>query len=64
MKSMDDDIKSKVVEDTNELDRNKGGLLTIYLSITKYMVASNMECREVTEEWIHKFNILTLMVKM
>ena len=64
MKSMDDDIKSKVVEDTNELDRNKGGLLTIYLSINNHMVASNMECHEVTEEWIHKFNILTLMVKM
>ena len=50
MKSMDDDIKSKVVEDMNELDRNKGGLLTIYLSITRHIVASNMECLEVTEE--------------
>ena len=58
MKYMDDDLKSKIIEDMNNLNKNKQGPITIYLSIIKYMVASNVESREATEEWIHKFDIL------
>ena len=58
MNSMDDDLKLKVVEDMNKLDENKQGPITMYLSMTKHMVASNAESREATEEWVRKFNIL------
>ena len=58
MNSMDDDLKLKVVEDMNELDENERGPITMYLSMTKHMVASNAESREATEEWVRKFNIL------
>ena len=58
MNSMDNDLKSKVVEEMNELDKNERRLITMYLSIIKHMVASNTESRKATEEWIRKFRIL------
>ena len=55
---MDDDLKLKVVEDMNKLDENEQGPITMYLSMTKHMVASNAESCVATEEWVRKFNIL------
>ena len=42
----------------SELDENERGPITMYLSMTKHMVASNAESCEATEEWVRKFNIL------
>jgi GMP synthase PP-ATPase subunit len=50
MKSTNDDLKLKVVEDINELYENEQGQITMYLSITKYMVVSNAESHNATEE--------------
>ena len=58
MKSMDDNLKSKVVKDMNKLDRKTRDPITMYLSITKHMVASNAESYKATEEWVCKFKIL------
>ena len=58
MKSVDDGLKSKVVDDMKELDRNERGPITTYLSITKHMVTSNAESREAMEAWVRNFNLL------
>ena len=61
MNSMDDDLKSKVVMDMNELDKNERGPITIHLSTTKDMVVRNVESHKATEEWVWKFNILNFV---
>ena len=46
---MDDDLKSKVVEDMKTFNKNKEGPMMMYLSMTKHMVTGNAESHEATE---------------
>ena len=64
IKSIDNDLKSKVVEDMIELDTSKRGPITMYLSIIKHMVASNAESCKATAKWVCKSNILNFNGKM
>ena len=54
-------MKSNEVEDMNELDKNKRGPISMYLSMIKHTVVSNTESCKATEEWVRKFDILNFV---